>query len=538
MSSIPMNPPDTRSTCGSITKTTFSCHSRSSRVSELLQRNDPPSDSELSDFQNITKSGPGRIADLDEKIDRAREHLAALIDERSLLQAEIDDARALSSPIRRLPSDVLRTIAQLEVIPSPYEVLNPITLRVDSANSLDSRESPWTLAQVSHRWRFTIVNAPELWSSMSLVINDEGPTTVARQMFLTGLRLEQSKYFPLTLSLSVYSYADISNHPLLSLISTRISSIRNLRIQASLISYSAFSWWRGRLDRLYHLAIVANTLGLGPQSAGGTESILDTFECAPQLKMITLEGFPSATRFPGTQITHLNLSIINWNDVEILRQFHNLSNLHIAYSSSSLPSGHRIISLPALTSLTLTYQYRRWRGPPTPFDFESDPTFSLLSIPNLTHLWLVYTKGFTVFPTIPTPNTITALRIEFSGGNDMPYPPDRKLSTLFESVTNLRDLIISESPAVYGVSVHVLSLVHIHLHHLRTLDIRGSTLRLDHMQRFVGMVEGHRQGNSGEMDQMETVYLRYPLTLDPIYARRWQSLIDGGLKVVYGRPEL
>ncbi len=168
-------------------KQRFPDHSRSSRVSELLRCNDPPSDIELSDFQSIAKSGPGRIADFDEKIARTRESLTVLIHERRVLEANIEDARTLSSPIRRLPSDVLRTIA-LEAIPSPYEVLNPIKALVDSTNSLDSTEPPWTLAHVSHRWRLTIVNAPEMWSSMSLVIkHDEKPATVVRQMFMTGL---------------------------------------------------------------------------------------------------------------------------------------------------------------------------------------------------------------------------------------------------------------------------------------------------------------------------------------------------------------
>ncbi|KAK0221277.1 hypothetical protein IW262DRAFT_1493150 [Armillaria fumosa] len=123
MLSISPNLPDTCPTCGSLTKTTFSDHPRSSRVSELLRCNDPPSDSELSDFQSIVKSGSGHIADLDKKIACAKKHLTALIQERNVLAANIGDARTLSSPIRRLPSDVLRDIA-LATIPSRYQVMN------------------------------------------------------------------------------------------------------------------------------------------------------------------------------------------------------------------------------------------------------------------------------------------------------------------------------------------------------------------------------------------------------------------------------
>ncbi|KAK0187494.1 hypothetical protein F5146DRAFT_1206254 [Armillaria mellea] len=303
MSDIPPDLPNPCPTCGSLANTTFSNYSRSSRVSELLRCNDPPSDIELSNFQNVVKNGPGQIADLDEKIARAKKHLTALIHERNVFEAIVGDAISLSSPIRRLPSDVLCAIA-LETIPSLYEVMNSPPLQPKSSESLDSRESPWTLAQVSHRWRLTIVNAPEVWSSMSLVIkHDEKPTTVAHQMFMTGLRLGRSKLLPLTLSLSIYPEADISNHPLLLLISTRSSLIRNLRISASLISYPAFSWWRCRLDQLYGLKLEdTDVLSWVPESSGSIKSVIDVFEYAPRLKIIIMNDFYSPFfRFPQTE---------------------------------------------------------------------------------------------------------------------------------------------------------------------------------------------------------------------------------------------
>ncbi|KAK0477492.1 hypothetical protein EDD18DRAFT_1378218 [Armillaria luteobubalina] len=551
MSPTPPNLSNTCPTCGSLTKTTFSVHSRSSRISELLGCNDPPSDNELSDFQNFVKSGPGRIADLNEKIARANEHLAALIDERRILEANIEDARTLSSPIRRVPSDILRGIA-FEAIPSQYDVLNPIHTLKDSANSLDSRKSPWTLAQVSHRWRLPIMSAPEMWSSMSLVIkHDEKPVTVVRQMFMTGLRLERSKLFPLTVSLSSSSEADISNHPLLFLISTRSSFIRNLRIQTSLVSYQAFSWWRGRLDQLRRLTLIAPAPHISEsQSSGGVESAIDAFEFAPKLKSLTLQpllsrdSFNLAVRVPNTQICHLDFAIIDWKDLGILRQFRNLNSLHIIYGKNFLPlvpADHKIISLPVLTSITLAYNYGK-SGlliPLTSMFVERDPIFSLLSIPNLARLRLIYGRGFIKIPTILTPNALTMLIFECAGDGIRPVP--RTLSTLLESITNLRDLVISSSSTselAYDVSLLFLSiLAHISLPHIRTLDFRGSTLRPIDMYKFVEMVEANRQGSSQERAQMETVYLHSPLTLDPVYARRWKTLIDGGLKVVYGRPE-
>ncbi|PBK84942.1 hypothetical protein ARMGADRAFT_909979, partial [Armillaria gallica] len=116
-----------------------------------LRSNDIPSDSELSSFWDIIKQGPRRIANLDQKIARTKTFLDTLLNERDMVEHYIADAKVLSSPVRRLPSDILRSIA-LETIPSPSE-----------HDSLDTHSSPWTLSQVCRSWRLTIVNSPELW---------------------------------------------------------------------------------------------------------------------------------------------------------------------------------------------------------------------------------------------------------------------------------------------------------------------------------------------------------------------------------------
>ncbi|KAK0457608.1 uncharacterized protein EV420DRAFT_504421 [Desarmillaria tabescens] len=545
MSSTTTDLPHTCPICGCSMKTTFSRHERSPLISELLRCNDPSSDVDLSDFQNTVRSGPRCLADLDEKIAQAKEHLKTLIRQRSVLETNIDDARTLSSPIRRIPSDVVRAIV-LETIPSSYEVMNSTVQR----NSLDNSESPWTLAQVSHRWRLAIVKAPEVWSSMSLVINhDEKTPLVARQMFMTGVRLERSHRFPLTVSLSSCADVDISNHPLIFLISSRCSSIRNLRIDTSLISYPAFSWWRGRLDQLCHLAFTTPfPLSSGPLSSGGEESVIDAFEYAPKLKTVTMRAcdrFHFSFRFPWTQIVHLSLSIFDGNDIGTLRQLKNLNSLHIAYEMSGLavPAGHRPILISTLTSLTLTDLYVR--AGPLPWPWHSRPRnvqiFSLLSIPNLTYLRLVSYGEFNMFPTIPALNAITTLKLEFGGTamSSMSADSDNEdilpeLLTLLKSVSDLQHLIISSSsttPSPYVVSPLVSLLVRMSLPHLRTLDLRGAVITCNHA-RFVEMIKD--RSRHPEMDQMETLYLHSPLTLGAVHARMLQNLIDGGLKVVYG----
>ncbi|KAK0187489.1 hypothetical protein F5146DRAFT_876791, partial [Armillaria mellea] len=124
-----------------------------------LRCNDAPSGTELSEFQDLIKGGPGRIADIDERIAGAIELIKELHHERESLKLDMEDAKKLSSPVRRLPSDVLRCIC-LQAIPSPSDIMSP---SFDFFDSLDTRESPWSISQVCRGWRSTVVASPELW---------------------------------------------------------------------------------------------------------------------------------------------------------------------------------------------------------------------------------------------------------------------------------------------------------------------------------------------------------------------------------------
>ncbi|KAK0209291.1 hypothetical protein DFS33DRAFT_1485492, partial [Desarmillaria ectypa] len=151
-------------TCGSAKRETFAVHERSARVSELLRCNHGPSEKELAHFQDAIKWEPGLIADIDERIARARELLDTLVQDRKSIEKNIEDAKTLSSPVRRLPPDVLRSIC-LEAISSPSDIMST---SFDFSDSLDTRRAPCTISQVYRKWRSTIVSAPELWSSTSI----------------------------------------------------------------------------------------------------------------------------------------------------------------------------------------------------------------------------------------------------------------------------------------------------------------------------------------------------------------------------------
>ncbi|KAK0477487.1 hypothetical protein EDD18DRAFT_1210742 [Armillaria luteobubalina] len=512
--------------CGPVNSQAFPQSARAPRVLHLLQCNESPTDAELSKFQETVKTAPGRLAELDEKIAQARKSLDALTLERIAIEADMGDAKALSSPVRRLPPDIVRAIC-LDTIPSPFEIMSTL----DSHSSLNHTKPPWTLSQVCRSWRSIIVTSSELWSSMSLVLSNSFSSSIFSQMFMLGLRFERSQNAPLTVA--CFSTYDISSHPLLSLIITRISTIKNLRVDSPFESLAALSFCRGRLELLHDLRIRTsngNVGAFGSFSAFGQRNI-DAFEYAPNLQRLSAYG-PHITLLPWTQLTHFGLHVDHLGNVEVLRHANNLQDLEIRTGASfAVGEEYTPVSLPLLTTLTLVST--RMSGGSN----EIRCMFSLLSVPNVINLHLVY-GGTLVLPHIKAKNAITTLEIRrrsVIAGNSGQRYTFPGLTKLLNSVNKLQHLILQSFQPLSSDDISLLnpSSTNAPLPCLKILDVRGCTFNFDH-PIFVGMVNTRRGGNDANCDQLETVYLGSSLTLDEFSARVWQGLVDDGLKVVYG----
>ncbi|KAK0474471.1 hypothetical protein EDD18DRAFT_1220229 [Armillaria luteobubalina] len=529
--------------CGPVNSQAFPQSARAPRVLHLLQCNESPTDAELSKFQETVKTAPGRLAELDEKIAQARKSLDALTLERIAIEADMGDAKALSSPVRRLPPDIVRTIC-LDTIPSPFEIMSML----DDRSSLNHTRPPWTLSQVCRSWRSIIVTSPELWSSMSLVLANTFSSSIFSQMFMLGLRFERCQNAPLTVA--CFSTSDISSHPLLSLIIARISTIKNLRVNSPFQSLAALSLCRGRLELLHDLRITAfnsnvrtfsafgvnspNLLATDGMRAGSNAPSIDAFEYAPNLRRFSAYGIlpKPVTLVPWTQLTHFGLQIDHLRDVEVLRRPKNLQDLEIR-TETSFVAGEEYtpVYLPLLTTLALVST--RIPGGSN----EIRCMFSLLSVPNIISLHLVY-EGVPVLPHIKAQNAITTLEIRrrsVTTGNSAERYSFPGLPKLLNSVNNLQHLILKSGKPLSSDDISLLnpSSTNAPLPYLKILDVRGCTFNFDH-PIFVGMVNTRRGGNDAKWNQLETVYLGSSLVLDDFSAGVWRGLVDDGLQVVYG----
>lgn len=357
-------------------------------------------------------------------------------------------------------------------------------------------------------------------------------------MFLLGLRLERSQNASLTVA--CFSNCDISSHPLLSLVITRIAVVKNLRIESTFQSLLALSFCRGRLERLHNLKIDAsksNRVAFGSFIAEQAIVNIDAFEYAPTLQtfsMYCMQPQPIPV-VPWTQLTRFGLQIDRPKELEVLRQAKNIQDLEIHIGGMFIiPEGYIAVPLPFLTSLTLLST--RTSGTSCEVRF----MFSLLSIPNLVDLHLIY-AGMPVLPHIKSHNTITTLRItrlSSTAGSGIEGYTFPGLTKLLNSVVNLQHLILESARALSLDDISFLnpSTSSVPLPRLKALDVRGCTFGFAH-SIFVEMIKARRQRTDPKWDQVDTVYLGSSLMLDDSAVGIWRNLLDDGLNVVYGESQ-
>ncbi|KAJ7238564.1 hypothetical protein B0H12DRAFT_1025597, partial [Mycena haematopus] len=115
-----------------------------------LNTNYVPSDSEISEIRAVLLDPENELAHIDARIEEMEIALAQLKEQRALLKGPIDAHRALISPLRRVPEDVLIEIFLL-CLPSEHNAL------------IDPAEAPLVLGRICRHWRSVAYSAPRLW---------------------------------------------------------------------------------------------------------------------------------------------------------------------------------------------------------------------------------------------------------------------------------------------------------------------------------------------------------------------------------------
>ncbi|KAJ7622429.1 hypothetical protein FB45DRAFT_1091395, partial [Roridomyces roridus] len=122
---------------------------------ELLTSNLCPLESEIPYIKRLIADPQPRLDALNAQIDILQTALAKVVRERDDLVCHTQRYRAVLSPIRRLPPELVAEILKLV----------PFTRKIEDKTI---RQPPWTLGHICRSWRETALGCPFLWRSFTL----------------------------------------------------------------------------------------------------------------------------------------------------------------------------------------------------------------------------------------------------------------------------------------------------------------------------------------------------------------------------------
>ncbi|KAF5393142.1 hypothetical protein D9757_001119 [Collybiopsis confluens] len=244
-----------------------------------------------------------------------------------------------ASPAPPLSSSVRTGSSKINDIPTEILLLIFSQLDLAGTNVLDSSAGTWPLTKVSKRWRSIVINYPSFWSNLTVDFDavHRSPSSVAERApkrplgqgaavdadvkSLLSTYIQRSQDLPLTVQIRWRNYDSFTvSEELYDGIGTLMSTSRRwtsaaldltlmLLYETSLVLYD-------QLPLLRRLKIKLDQSTLTRSSArrvGNDYRILstfplDTFQIAPKLKRVELEGVLLPTRvlcLPWKQLTHL-----------------------------------------------------------------------------------------------------------------------------------------------------------------------------------------------------------------------------------------
>ncbi|KAF7348209.1 hypothetical protein MSAN_01774100 [Mycena sanguinolenta] len=187
-----------------------------------LHTNYVPSDSEILEIRSLLVDPANELARIDAQIEGMEIALAQLKEQRALLKAPIDVHRALVSPMRRIPQDVLLEIF-FACLPTEHNAL------------IDPGEAPLVLGRICRHWREVAYTTPMLWSSIHIPSLDylQTPADILSRFEQSIVAwLERSDLCPLSVSFfDQPRYTDLpEGHPLILQLLSVSRRLRHLEL--------------------------------------------------------------------------------------------------------------------------------------------------------------------------------------------------------------------------------------------------------------------------------------------------------------------
>ncbi|KAJ7354565.1 hypothetical protein DFH08DRAFT_934014 [Mycena albidolilacea] len=168
----------------------------SSPFASRLGTNYSAQDKEIDEIKALLVEPCQKLKDLDDEIDAMRKALDNLTEERNTLSAYVEAHKALLSPFRRLPRDIIEAIF-MACLPTHRNCV------------MSAQEAPVILGRICNSWRTISYSFLRLWSSLHIVepvyeYNSNASlyqAKVAQRLEVAHIWLRRSGTCPLSISL-------------------------------------------------------------------------------------------------------------------------------------------------------------------------------------------------------------------------------------------------------------------------------------------------------------------------------------------------
>ena len=321
---------------------------RRSSLRHLLKSNATPSDSEVITIHALITDAEAWIEELHHHFPAAHDRTSKVIE--SQLLKIIESHRALLSPVRYLPSEILQ-----EIFLHYTDNIHP---------NATIATMPWRLGHISHRWRKIALSIPTLWDDIPKIniLLEKPKRSYVRAMICL---LQRSGTTP-TLKFNIVGYPSpslrkVPKSPIIKEIMLHSGRIEQLCIEVNKTTMALFQRFKGRLPNLQILRLYLLNAYEVPD--------LDVFETAPALHQVALgglyQGIDVRVLLPWSQITHFveELPGERVGQLVPLSSLHSLTNLDIYkplcyFGESGLIHPYQPTTLPNLRTLRLlTYNH-------------------------------------------------------------------------------------------------------------------------------------------------------------------------------------
>ncbi|KAJ7663941.1 hypothetical protein DFH06DRAFT_1087795 [Mycena polygramma] len=361
----------------------------------LLTNNEPPEDSEKTFIRSLVSTADARLTHLDEEISKLRAQLKRLEEERASFFSYRARNRAILSPLRRMPPEVLNEI---------FFWTLPLTTDTLRRTKFDMGASPWVLSRISSRWRAIALSTPSLWSRIVVDFSESQDASSAYPLPFAKAQIERSQ----KLKIHFYGDSEADSQPqieLFQLLAQHSSRWEEFSIGVTSAIVPLLPAVRHRIPLLKRLYIQWQDA-----ESQSVES-LDCFQTAPSLvdAGIYNEFHFLPTAFPVHQLTRYQLDAPWATHREILNLAPNLIEARIEID----------------------------------FDREPWPKHDEHEIIDLRHLRRLYIYDVRVLPFLRLP-VVEELAMWVSGDNVDPSPAD--LESFVNRSACLRRLCLTGSP--------------------------------------------------------------------------------------------